>query len=340
MNDAGGWRYVYASVPGVAHLADGIDCQDACAVRLVTAREMGPVLVLAAADGAGSAARSRTGAELACRTLLAECATRLTDGGSMDWTRTEAEALLQSIRIALAQQAADAGVPIREFACTLLGAAVAADRALFLQIGDGAIVIGTENGYRPVFWPQTGEYANETRFATDPDAVAHLECAVLAEPVAEIALLTDGLQLLTLHYRDRQAHAPFFRPMFQSLRTHPEPGPPAMLATALEHFLASPAVNQRTHDDKTLILATRLPPPVASGRAFDPADTASPPIPAEPDTAVAIETTIADTIDFSSDTTPTVPVADSDVSRPDAAPDRPDSTLAALVRENDGDEAV
>lgn len=340
MNDAGGWRYVYASVPGVAHLADGIDCQDACAVQLVTAPEIGPVLVLVAADGAGSAARSRAGAELACRTLLAECATRLTDGGSMDWTRTEAEALLQSVRTALAQQAADAGVPVREFACTLLGAVVTADRALFLQIGDGAIVVGAENGYRPVFWPQAGEYANETRFATDPDAVAHLECAVLVEPVAEIALLTDGLQLLTLHYRDRQAHAPFFRPMFQSLRAHPEPGPPAMLAVALEHFLASPAVNQRTHDDKTLILATRLPPPAAAGTAVEPADAASPPISAEPGETVATEATAAETIDSSSDATPTVPVADSDPSRLDAAPDRPDSTLAALVRENHGDEAV
>lgn len=340
MNDAGGWRYVYASIPGVAHLVDGIDCQDACAVQLVTTPEIGPVLILAVADGAGSAAQSRAGAELACRALLAECATRLTDGVPIDWTRAEAETLFQSVRTALAQQAADMDLPVREFACTLLGAIVAADRALFLQIGDGAIVIGAENDYRPVFWPQSGEYANETRFATDSDAIAHLECAVLAEPVAEIALLTDGLQLLALHYRDRQAHAPFFRPMFQPLRIHQESGCPAVLATALEHFLASPAVNRRTHDDKTLVLATRLPPPVIAGATTEPADAATPTILAEPGATVTSEVTAAETIDSSPDITSIVPVADSEASHSDAALDRSDSTFAGLVRENNGDEAV
>ena len=257
----------------------------------------------------------------------------------MDWTRTEAEALFQNVRTALAQQAADAGLPIREFACTLLGGVVAADRALFLQIGDGAIVIDAENGYRPVFWPQSGEYANETRFATDSDAIAHLECAVLTESIADVALLTDGLQSLALHYRDRQAHAPFFRPMFHSLHACPEPGCPAMLVAALEHFLASQAVNRRTHDDKTLILATRLPPLAAVGTAVEPADATSPPIPVEPGATVAIETTAA-TIDSPSDAAPTVPVADTDVSYPDATLDRSDSTFVAPVRENNSDEAV
>lgn len=330
MSDAGGWRYVCASVPGVAHLASGTDCQDACAARLVSAPERGPVLVLAVADGAGSAAQSRAGAELACRTLLAECAARLADTGPTDWTRTDAEALLNSVRTALARQAADAGLPVREFACTLLGAVMAADRALFLQIGDGAIVIGAESDYRPVFWPQTGEYANETRFATDHDAVDHLEWTALAEPVAEIALLTDGLQLLALHYRQRQAHAPFFRPLFQRLREYPEPGCPATLAHALERFLASPAVNQRTHDDKTLILAMRLP-----AAEFEP-----PPVPTELDataptgTTAAPDATAAEVIDDLPDTAP-------EISHTDAVPARPDSvTTTAPARENNGDEAV
>ncbi len=162
---------------------------------------------------------------------------------------------------ALAQLADEANLPAREFACTLLGAVVAADRALFLQIGDGVIVIDSGEDYRPVFWPQTGEYANETHFATDPDAIARLESVALTEPIAEIALLSDGLQLLALHYQSRRAHAPFFRPLFHRLREHAEPGCPAALAAALERFLASPALSQRTHDDKTLILATRRPAP-------------------------------------------------------------------------------
>lgn len=313
MSETGDWRYVYASVPGVAHLAGNIECQDACGAALLPVPDAGPVLVLAVADGAGSATHARAGAELACRTLLAECTVRLADSGALDWTPTAAETLLQSVRTALTQRAVDAGLPVREFACTLLGAVVAADQALFLQIGDGAIVVATGEGYRPVFWPQTGEYANETRFVTDPDAADHLERLILTEPVAEIALLSDGLQLLALHYHQRQAHAPFFRPLFQHLRAHPEPGCPEALAAALERFLVSPAVNQRTHDDKTLILATRLPPPAAVAPTVEPVTAASPPVPAEPGAVSTTETAVA---------------------RPDSA------TSASPVRESHGDEAV
>ncbi|QQS55010.1 MAG: protein phosphatase 2C domain-containing protein [Candidatus Competibacteraceae bacterium] len=260
MSDADGWRHVHASVVGVAHLADGIGCQDACAAQLLLPGSEPGVLVLAAADGAGSAALSGVGAELSCQTLLTECAAWLATAPlDEDWTPTVAATLFQQVRNALERLAADEGQPLREFACTLLGAVVAADRALFLQIGDGAIVIDApDTGYRPVFWPQAGEYANETYFVTDATAAAHLEYAILSEPVVEIALLTDGLQRLALHYQTRQAHEPFFRPLFQRLREHPEPGCPAVLVTALERLLADPAINQRTHDDKTLILATRL----------------------------------------------------------------------------------
>ena len=255
MSAAGGWRYVYASIPGVAHRASGAECQDACAVQWLDAPH--EALMLAAADGAGSAAQARIGAELACQTLLAECAAGLAQTPVAAWTRTDAETLIGRVQTALNQRAAEAGLPVREFACTLLGAVLTDNHALFLQIGDGAIVIGTGEDYRPVFWPQAGEYANETYFITDASAAARLEFAALAEPVAEIALLTDGLQPLALHYQSRQAHAPFFRPLFQRLHTAPEPGCPTGLQAALERFLDAPSLNQRTHDDKTLILAAR-----------------------------------------------------------------------------------
>jgi hypothetical protein len=268
MREAGGWRLVQAAVPGVAHQVSGDDCQDAYATQCLTLPDGSPVLTLAVADGAGSAVRAREGAEQACRTLLAECATWLAQATEEDWTPTVAASWMQSVRTALMQQAAEAELPIREFACTLLGAVIAADRALFLQIGDGAIVIHTGDRYRPVFWPQGGEYPNETFFVTDDYAAHRLECTVLAESISEIALLTDGLQPLALHYQSQQAHEPFFQPLFQCLRDYPETGCPLELAAALERFLDSPPINQRTHDDKTLILASWRPaktPPTPAG---------------------------------------------------------------------------
>lgn len=279
MRDAGGWRSVQATVPGVAHRASGSECQDACAVQCLTLADGEPVLALAAADGAGSAARSREGAEQACQTLLAECAIWLTQTAEADWTPTVTESWVRRVQTALQQQADDAGLPVREFACTLLGAVIAPDRALFLQIGDGAIIIHTDDRYRPVFWPQGGEYPNETFFVTDASAADRLECAVLAEPIREVALLTDGLQPLALHYQTRQAHQPFFRPLFQCLRDYPDAASLTELAASLAQFLDSPAINQRTHDDKTLILACRQAPNAAPCPEEDAAigDAATPP---------------------------------------------------------------
>ena len=275
MKETGDWRYVYASVPGVAHRASGAECQDASTARWLEDFDAGPVLVLAAADGAGSAAEARVGAELACQTLLAECAAWLAQTPVADWTRAVAETLIERVQTALNERAAETGLPVREFACTLLAAVLAEDRSLFLQIGDGAIVIGTGDDYWPVFWPQAGEYANETYFITDAGASSRVEFAASEEPVAEIALLTDGLQPLALHYQTRQAHAPFFRPLFHRLRAAaPNPGCPADLQTALERFLDAPVLNQRTHDDKTLILATRLTATTTNAATIPPAEPA------------------------------------------------------------------
>ena len=93
-------------------------------------------------------------------------------------------------------------------------------------------------------------------FVTDPEFTSALEVEIWHERVDELALLTDGLQPLALHYSTRRTHQPFFAPMFERLRAS-QPG--EGLAGALRQFLSSAAVNARTDDDKTLVLATRVP---------------------------------------------------------------------------------
>ena len=147
----------------------------------------------------------------------------------------------------------------RDYACTILVAIVGADCAAFMQVGDGAIVVSrrTEpDQYAWVFWPQEGEYANMTQFATEPGADELLEYELVEGSVDELALFTDGLQRLALHYQSLTAHAPFFRPVFAAVRLAPE-GHAEGLSAALADYLRSRPVEQRTDDDKTLILATR-----------------------------------------------------------------------------------
>ena len=136
---------------------------------------------------------------------------------------------------------------------------MADDRAALAQVGDGAIVVDAVDvpgAYRAFIWPQRGEYANETFFATDPTAFGLVASDVFPRPIEEIALLTDGLQGLVLDNQRKLPHAPFFSRVFNAIRGAP-PGPSTGLSDALATFLASPYVHTRTDDDVTLVLATR-----------------------------------------------------------------------------------
>jgi hypothetical protein len=215
------------------------------------------VLVIACADGAGSADLSAVGASRACRTIISVIASALK--GGLHIRQTDREAVIgwyRGTRTALEQEAGWRGQNLRQVACTLLVAVVGESAARFAQIGDGAIVILDGGDYRPVFWPQSGQYANATNFLTDAGWEESLAFAAQDVRVDELAVMTDGLQALSLDYAAKAAHGPFFVPMFRPLRGAPRG---ASLRKPLREFLDSPRVNERTDDDKSLILATRMP---------------------------------------------------------------------------------
>jgi hypothetical protein len=259
----GAWRYAYASVAGTSHDKSGSPCQDAGSCRVVEASQGGPILLAMASDGAGSARRSEEGARLAVALFVDEFGAACRERGILAIDRPFILGWLTKLRRRIAARAARAGLRGGDYACTALGAVIAEDRAVFFQIGDGAIVFSARQhagDYDWVFWPQHGEFANTTNFVTQRDAARALEIEMHAGAIDEVALFTDGIERLVLDLRAKTAHAPFFRPLFGWLAgTKPpavsEPSP------ALLQYLASKQVCDRTDDDKTLIMATRRPAP-------------------------------------------------------------------------------
>lgn len=256
------WRYSFASVVGSSHIKRGERCQDASACEVVEHDE-GSLLVAATADGAGTAGHSRTGSRLACY-VLGESVRRLLKrgGGVEDIDRSFAEGVVDRFRLVAECVAKLSGHGRRDFACTLLACFVGRERSAFMQLGDGAIVIARREApdiYDHVFWPQQGEFANETLFATGSEAEDDLQFCVHHGEVDEVALFSDGLQNMVLDYEDRKAHSKFFQPMFHSAR-HTSSGYSRRLSVALAEYLASPEIVSRTDDDKTLVLATRRAP--------------------------------------------------------------------------------
>lgn len=240
------WKMISESVKGTSHAQSGLPCQDYCA-RTIS----GDIAIAACADGSGSAELSHIGSRTAVERFLDEV-----NGLDSTPTRERIEAWVDAARAGVLEEAERHGTPPRELACTFIAAMVGDGWAAFAQIGDGVIVFVGPQGYELVFWPDNGEYANTTRFLTEDDYRANLRIEIVERHLDEFALLTDGLQMLALDYRHANVHAPFFTPLFRTLRHGRDE---EALQTSLRDFMDSKRVNDRTDDDKTLLLATRSP---------------------------------------------------------------------------------
>jgi hypothetical protein len=252
------WRIVQASSPGTSHIDHGEVCQDECLAGVFDAPDGEGYFLGLVSDGAGSAVHGGRGASITCEAGSVIIEQWVCESTSLSKLTPEAvTSWVVAIRQRICQAAEADGLISRDFACTLLGAVVGTNTAAFFQVGDGAIVIGDGDSFSPVFWPETGEYANMTYFVTDEDAlVGHLRVEISLSPPEEVAMFSDGLQRLALVYESQTAYTPFFEPMFRTLRkadliTY------NTLSEQLARFLSSPKVNERTDDDKTLVLATR-----------------------------------------------------------------------------------
>lgn len=257
------WCFVAASMAGTSHTSAGTLCQDRSLCSVLETSGAGDVLVAAVADGAGSAARGGDGAECSSRTFLDEIERFYAlDPHPSSITRDTMSQWLRVLRNKLEVMAAEEELRLQDFAATLIVVVAETDYVAFFQIGDGAIVVspyGDREQYSLVFHPQQGEYANSTRFVTDSDAETSFEFnARCGRDIEELALFSDGIQRMVLEYPECVPFSPFFQAAFGPLRAEAS-GRSLTLSRALEAFLASPRVCERTDDDTSLVLATRRP---------------------------------------------------------------------------------
>lgn len=247
------WRFAAGQATGSAHDKLGKPCQDRFAC---TTEEANSTLIAVVADGAGTAEHAHLGAQIAVDTVIhiAQLGVR---AGRSDYPEILREGATLA-RQRLIEAATDKQMSPRDLACTLLAVILAPMGGGALQIGDGVIVVGDQPlAWRWVFWPQKGEYANTTFFLSDERALQGAEVQALSDDIVDVALMTDGLEQLALHFASRRAHDPFFKSVLTPLHAETGDGESARLSQGLATMLGSPAVRARTDDDASLIIATR-----------------------------------------------------------------------------------
>ena len=250
------WQVIAAAVQGLSHLKQGLPCQDALEYRCLP----GGILLVVLADGAGSALHAELGAQAAVQASIDWLLTSLESNQPIECC--EWEELIwrtfQIARIALEQLAEEHDEPLRSFATTLTCLVATPERLAVGQLGDGAVVAaGEDGGLKTVTTLQRGEYANETNFLTQDQALDLVAIQVFDEQVQTLAVMSDGLTRLALKRPDNQPHPPFFKPLFAFVESSASSNDPAQANNALVEFLTSPRVCERTDDDKALVLALR-----------------------------------------------------------------------------------
>lgn len=233
-----GWRVVAVSEIGAAHIEADVPCQDAC--RYFTDSD---TLIACVADGAGSARLSHRGSQTAADEFVVTAWDSICEGSDLS------DAVLKAFDKARKAVYEISNDNPRHYATTLLGLVATSDALSAIQVGDGAIIVDGEVAMDS----QSGEYANETSFITQPDPEPMKFS--LSEEVRRVGILTDGLENLALENNGYQRipHGRFFDPLYEWLKQTDEADRNSQLA----EFLSSERVRSRTTDDVTLLLAMR-----------------------------------------------------------------------------------
>ena len=203
---------------------------------------------------------------------------------AIDWQQLVQNAF-QVSHAAIAAHAQTQQHSISDYHTTLVLAVVTGEEVIAGMIGDGAVVaernveieqvVGQDISINieetdsvqqtelvSLCQPQRGEYANSTYFLTQPNFTEHVTIDTHAGRYKAVAVLTDGLLPLAMNIAKNRPHRPFFEPLFKFVQSvaADDQGDEQEIVTGQEHlatFLDSARINQRTDDDKTLVVAVR-----------------------------------------------------------------------------------
>jgi hypothetical protein len=250
---AGGWQLAAAQQRGTSHETTGEVCQDAYSLAMLSP----DVLVIAIADGAGSAKYAEAGASLAASAGVGQLCARLAEAGAAPDETSLKDILYEGLvaaRNAVEAEAAARAVSAHELATTLILVIARPELIAVAQVGDGATVIANQTGkIIGLTLPPAGEYINETTFITSAEALRTAQTTVWHGRAARLAAFSDGLQLLCLKWPECLPHEAFFSPLFHFIGTTADE---SQAVHELVRFLSSERIKDLTDDDLTLVLAS------------------------------------------------------------------------------------
>jgi hypothetical protein len=223
------------------------------------------LLVIAVADGLGTAPRSDEGAAIIVGAAVdSAVAARAEEPADHDLDLEHVVRLgAFAARAAVEDHADEFGIPLSDLASTLVFVAVGGSAVCAAQVGDGAVVAETSGGLTLVSGPNHGEYINEVTPLTAGTWLEELRVSPVLDAVRALAVFTDGCERAALRRDHGTAgdiipHRGFFNPLFEFGRSVIGE---AAAESELCGLLAGSKMAESSDDDKTLVLAILDRPP-------------------------------------------------------------------------------
>lgn len=237
-----------ASVVGTSHLKTETPCHDAHKYRVLPS-DWGYIAVVS--DGMGSARAAEIGSEVASSFILDFLEKHLDPKMSDEEVITLIKEGYIETHDALWVEATSRELHVKDLNATLLVFISLKDRQFYGQVGDCCAIGKKDDTYSVLVEQQRGEYANATFSVCDLTSIEQGIYAKLDEVYPMVALMTDGIEGISISSKDKTVSHLFYDPFFNAF-LHPNFHQKDVEA-ALERFLSSERVNKKTDDDKTLL---------------------------------------------------------------------------------------
>ena len=281
-------------VRGASHRKAHTPCQDACRVGVVQTTHDGgeaELVVGAIADGGGSRPLSHIGARLSVS--FAASSMKLAWNAETLQRASAAEldvywrALYEDCRRLLQVEAeardlvdGDGAASIGALACTLIAFMATRERCAMAQVGDGFLVVGrpsivaggedqTAVDYQLAVQNRASERASEVIWLTETSWESDFRTRLLDGPIDLIVASSDGMEKAVLTVSPEQPdmlhpHMRYFEQLREGCKQTVVEALNAggqsdvVLERYLADVLTSPRLDDRTDDDKSMVLALWL----------------------------------------------------------------------------------
>ncbi|WP_052352858.1 PP2C family serine/threonine-protein phosphatase [Neobacillus dielmonensis] len=239
------WKIAHAQTAGRSHIKNNTPCQD----FTLTMQQDGTTILLLA-DGAGFSPTSHIGAEAVVR-KTASLLHETFDFYYLNLDETEVKKQLIETLWKEFETLEGYDGDVKQYASTLLFAAIKGDQFLAGHLGDGVIGIEAEGELKVLSFPENGQFANTTYFVTTEESWEHLRLYKgTTENITGFVLMSDGSAESLFNKREKRL-APAIKKMLEWLREHPNQKIQDVLSANLDSV-----IKEQTHDDCSLSIAS------------------------------------------------------------------------------------